>query len=157
MRAGGRSRIVSVVMMARSARPWSGTANPKVSRHALVWLAVLAVVTQAVLFEFAMAARGTATASGRAAVAHHAHRSDHQVPRDDRDAPRHEHGGKDCPFCVARATHATPSLPHGPDLVPPPSAVAVASPFPRARVRAPRRPARFRSRSPPRAPRLTSA
>jgi HAMP domain-containing protein len=141
-------------MVERSARPWGGTASPKVSRHAVVWLAVLAVVAQAVLFEFAMAARETAAASKRAAVAHH---DDHQVPRGDQDAPRHKHGGKDCPFCVARATHATPSLPHGPELTSPCSAVTFAPPLLRARIRARRRPARFRSRSPPRALRLTIA
>jgi hypothetical protein len=101
-------------------------------------------VTQAVLFEFAMAARDAAEAEGRA-TAHHAH---HEGAGDSQGAPTHEHG-KDCPFCVARAAHQAPSLPAGVSLPLPSSVVAVARPAPRRRVRARRRPARFSSRSPP--------
>ncbi|HEX6011404.1 MAG TPA: hypothetical protein VFY87_06270, partial [Geminicoccaceae bacterium] len=69
-----------------------------------------------------------------------------------RKAPGHKHQ-EDCPFCVARATHQAPASPDG-VAVPVPVLVTVARPtLPRARVRARRRPTRFRSRSPPGEPR----
>lgn len=136
-------------MTARHARRY-GTANAKGSQRAAAWLAVLAVLAQAVLFEFAMAARDAAETSGQAAAGtHHAH---HGAPAQGPQGPGHDHG-KDCPFCLARATHAAPGLPSAPELPLPASAAAVASPLAQARVRARRRPGRFRSRSPPREPR----
>jgi hypothetical protein len=115
-----------------------------VGRWLATALAVLALVTQTVLFDLAMAAAGTA-AILPAAAAPHAHH--HPAPA---NAPaQHEHG-KDCPFCVARAGHQATALPAGPA-----ARVAagyrLASPRPRPqRIRARQRPACFRSRSPPR-------
>jgi hypothetical protein len=116
----------------------------------VVWLAVLAVVAQTVLFDLAMAARATAAARERVELARHAQ---HGTPQDGQSVPAHEHSGKDCPFCIARAMHQAPSLP--PSVVlPPPSSVVATTPYlPRRRVRAHRRPTRFHSRSPPRLPR----
>jgi hypothetical protein len=115
----------------------------------VAWFAVLTVLTQTVLFDLAMAARETAAARERAVAAHHA---EHHAPRHDRDAPQRQHGGKDCPFCVARATHQALTPPAGAILPRPLSLVVVVPPLPRGRVRARRRPTRFRSRSPPREP-----
>lgn len=119
-----------------------------------VWVAVLAVLAQAVLFEFAMAGRETAAARERAAAPaehahHHAHRgTEGDAPKRDRDVPRHEHG-KDCPFCTARAMHQASSATPGLDL-PAPHALWMPAPRPpRSRIRARRRPARLRCRSPP--------
>lgn len=116
-----------------------------------VWLAVLATLAQAVLFEFAMAGREIAAGEEGAPHAHHHARLDAakgKAPKHDPDAPRHEHG-KECPFCVARATHQAPSLAPGIDVPVPPSARMRAPRRLRDRVRAQRRPARPRCRSPP--------
>jgi hypothetical protein len=115
-------------------------------RSTTAWLAVLAVLAQAVLFDLAMAAREAAEAQAQAwaAAAHH-----HEAPGHGREAPRGHKHREDCPFCVARATHQAPAPPDG-VAVPAPLPVAAARPaLPRARVRARRRPTRFRSRSPP--------
>jgi HAMP domain-containing protein len=118
-------------------------------RRTVAWFAVLAVLAQTVLFDFAMAARETAAARERATAAHHAAQ---QAPRNDPDAPQNQHGGKDCAFCLARATHQAPTPPAGAALPLPLPIAVVVPPLPRVRVRARRRPTRFRSRSPPREP-----
>ena len=119
-------------------------------RRTVTWFAILAVLAQTVLFDLAMAARETAAAREQAATAHHVA---HHAPRNDRDIPRHRHDGQDCPFCVARATHQAPTPPTG-GVLPVPLSMAVVVPplLLRGRVRARRRPTRFRSRSPPREP-----
>ena len=116
-------------------------------RSTTAWLAVFAVLAQAVLSDLAMAARETAEAQARTAAAHrHAH---DKAPGQGREAPPGHRHQEDCPFCVARATHQAPAPPDG-FAVPAPLPVAAARPtLPRARVRARCRPARFRSRSPP--------
>jgi hypothetical protein len=116
----------------------------------VTWFAILAVLAQTVLFDLAMAARETAAARERIATARHAA---HHAPRDDRNAPQHQHDRQDCPFCVARATHQAPTPPTGGVLsVPLSMAVVVPLLLPRGRVRARRRPTHFRSRSPPHEP-----
>jgi hypothetical protein len=115
-------------------------------RWLVIWLAVLAVVTQTVLFDLAMAARMAAVAGERAELAQHAH---HGAPKGGPEAPAHEHGGKDCPFCIARAMHQAPSPPPVLAVLPPSSAVALATYAPPVRIRARRRPIRFRPRAPP--------
>jgi hypothetical protein len=127
--------------------PCSGGATKK---RLAGWLAVLAVVLQTTLFDFAMAARARAAAQQRAEPAQHAH---HGSSQGGQDAPDHEHGSKECPFCLARATHQAASLPPSIDVLPPSVATALTTYLPRQRVRARRRPTRFRSRSPPREPR----
>ena len=119
------------------------------TRWAMTWFAVLAVLVQTVFFDLAMAARETVAARQQAATAHHAA---HHPPRNDRNAPPHQHGGKDCPFCIARAMHQAPTPPTGAALLLPLSIAVVGPLLPRGRVRARRRPTRFRSRSPPREP-----
>jgi hypothetical protein len=113
-------------------------------RVPLVWLAVLAVVTQSVLFELAMAARAQAAASGPT----HRHAHHGEIPAKKPSAPGHKHQ-EDCPFCLARA--ANPPLPALPGLgLPSPAAGGrIRQPISIGRVRARRRPTRFRARSPP--------
>ena len=120
-------------------------------RRVVACLAVLAVVAQAVLFDFAMAARATTAAQERAAAAHSP--GHHHTPPHKPDNPGHGHEGTECPFCIARATHQAAPVANAvvPLLVT--WLVAAAAPFAHNRVRAVRRPRRFRSRSPPTAPR----
>jgi hypothetical protein len=123
-------------------------------RWLVVWLAVLAAVAQTALFDFAMAAQATDAAQKRVERVRHAH---HGMPQDGQGAPTHEHGGKDCPFCVARATHQAPSLPSGIAIPAPLLVGTFVRPGSRHRLRARRRPARFHSRSPPHPSRLSVA
>src|SRR4051794_32520883 len=114
-------------------------------RLAVSWLAVLAIVAQAVLFEFAMTPR---PAAAEPSAASHCHPS--PAPQDDRQHPGHQHG-KYCPFCIARACHQLASLPIGAGLATlVVDAAVVVVPVPRPDpVRARRRPPRFGSRAPP--------
>ena len=83
-------------------------------------------IFQTVLFDLAMAARETVAARQQAATAHLAA---HHPPRNDRNAPPpHQHGGKDCPFCIARAMHQAPTPPTGAALLLPLS-IAVVGPL----------------------------
>ena len=118
--------------------------QPRRCREPLVWLAILAVVTQAVLFELAMAARAWALVP----VATHGHAHHGEAPAPKPSPPAHKHEG-DCPFCLARA--ANPPPPALPGIVLPlPVAVRRAErPILLGRIRAGRRPTRFRARSPP--------
>jgi hypothetical protein len=144
MAAAARRRPLSTGSGATAGQCYTGQAI----RRSAAWLAILAVLAQAIFFEFAMAARA-ATAREQAAAAYHVAQ---HVPQDDQDVPRqHQHSGKDGPFCIARAMHQAPALPTD-IVVLLLFAVVSVPPLPRARVRARRRPARFRSRSPPREP-----
>ncbi len=123
---------------------------------------MLAILAQAVLFEFAMAARDSAPATAQAAAAdapHHATSShDHDAchPGND-EAPSvpspHRHGGADCPFCLARCAHQAAGLPNVAEL-PARTAPAADAGFPPPPERAWAREAvaAFQARAPPSAP-----
>ena len=119
-------------------------------RRTVTWFAILAVLAQTVLFDLAMAARETAPRGNRSQP-----RTTWRITRRGTigTLPQHRHDGQDCPFCVARATHQAPTPPTG-GVLPVPLSMAVVVPLllARGRVRARRRPTRFRSRSPPREP-----
>ena len=78
-------------------------------RTVLGWLAVLAILVQTTVPDFAMAARRATQQRAEAIAAHqvHAHQHDgagHQRPKAPSPADSHEHA-KLCAFCLALATH----------------------------------------------------
>lgn len=104
-----------------------GVRRPDLGRVLLAWLAVLAIVVQTTVPDFAMAARRAAQQRAETAAAHHVlhghHGGEHGQP--DTPAPaRHEHEPL-CAFCLALGTHGLEAAPA--DALPAPVAYEAAA------------------------------
>ncbi|WP_448204879.1 DUF2946 family protein [Azospirillum sp. sgz302134] len=80
------------------------------------WLAVLAILVQTIVPDFAMAARNAARQQATAATAQQIHHADHQhrdgAAQPGKPAPADRHQVEDvCAFCLALNTHGTPPHP----------------------------------------------
>ena len=85
-------------------------------RMVLGWLAVLAILVQTTVPDFAMAARRAAQHRADAVAAqqvheHHHDGAGHQQPDTPTPADSHEHA-KLCAFCLALSTHGLAAAPH---------------------------------------------
>jgi hypothetical protein len=114
------------------------------ARGLAVWLALVAILAQAVLFEYAIA--GTEAMSGPSSqVAHHEH---HDGAKNTQPRPKHSHHA-DCPFCLALSSHKATGTPPEAQLPTLLAGRALALPFAAGRLAPHRGPAHARSRSPP--------
>ncbi|MCW2241481.1 DUF2946 domain-containing protein [Azospirillum canadense] len=75
-----------------------------------VWLAVLAILVQTIVPDFAMADRNTARQTTEAAAAHHADHQHHDGSTEpNKPAPAEQHHHEElCAFCLALNTQGTP-------------------------------------------------
>ena len=86
-----------IVVAMKTSRVAMRAREPR-ARGLAVWLALVVILAQAVLFEYAMA--GTEAMSGPSSqVAHHEH---HDGAKNTQPRPKHSHHA-DCPFCLALA------------------------------------------------------